>query len=434
MDLAGMPVTLVVKAPNQKIGDQTIECDFAWTIQKVKEHLSSVYPSKPKEDQQKLIYSGRLLQDHLVLKDVLRQYDEELTTHTVHLVCASSLAESFSTFDSNSSIDSTSVNGSPVPTPPSTPPNTGLRHRNVQNSAPTTTASMVPPTGAPPATPMSPQDAFLQMYGANNPMMAYGGGYYPGMNYPGMGMSPEQMLWMQQMYTQQMAQFMQLYQPGTFPTTPPPTPGVDSPDVDAANQDPANNAAAGNARPAAGNQQIRMNAGGGPVVDEDEEEGGNRDWLDWVYTLSRFSVLLSIVYFYSTLGRFVVVFGLFFLVYLYQGGFLRLRRRVIVPNNNNNNRQQAPQQQQQQQQEPQQQPQPAAPPAEDIQQNVQQPENIEGQQNADNSVDGGDVAAEVVPVEPPAPPQPRPLAIAWSFISTFFSSLIPTQPVVVNAN
>jgi len=41
------PVTLVVKAPNQKIGDQTIECALDWTVKKLKEHLSSVYPSKP---------------------------------------------------------------------------------------------------------------------------------------------------------------------------------------------------------------------------------------------------------------------------------------------------------------------------------------------------------------------------------------------------
>jgi len=41
------PVTLVVKAPNQKIADQTIECALDWTVKKLKQHLSSVYPSKP---------------------------------------------------------------------------------------------------------------------------------------------------------------------------------------------------------------------------------------------------------------------------------------------------------------------------------------------------------------------------------------------------
>lgn len=39
--------------------------------------------------EQKLIYSGQLLPDTVVLKDVLRNYDGQ-DTHTVHLVCAPS--------------------------------------------------------------------------------------------------------------------------------------------------------------------------------------------------------------------------------------------------------------------------------------------------------------------------------------------------------
>lgn len=43
---------------------------------------------QPKHEQ-KLIYSGQLLNDSAMLKDVLRQYEGQ-ETHTVHLVCASS--------------------------------------------------------------------------------------------------------------------------------------------------------------------------------------------------------------------------------------------------------------------------------------------------------------------------------------------------------
>ena len=46
MDL-NLPVTLVVRAPNQKIEDQVVECGLEWTIRKLKEHLANVYPSKP---------------------------------------------------------------------------------------------------------------------------------------------------------------------------------------------------------------------------------------------------------------------------------------------------------------------------------------------------------------------------------------------------
>lgn len=48
MDLiGGISVTLVVKAPNEKIADQTVECAPDWTIRKLKEHLSDVYPNRP---------------------------------------------------------------------------------------------------------------------------------------------------------------------------------------------------------------------------------------------------------------------------------------------------------------------------------------------------------------------------------------------------
>lgn len=41
------PVTLIIKAPNQKYTDQTINCFLDWTVGKLKSHLSDVYPSKP---------------------------------------------------------------------------------------------------------------------------------------------------------------------------------------------------------------------------------------------------------------------------------------------------------------------------------------------------------------------------------------------------
>lgn len=88
MDQSGMeiPVTLIIKAPNQKYSDQTISCFLNWTVGKLKTHLSNVYPSKPLTKDQRLVYSGRLLPDHLQLKDILRKQDEY---HMVHLVCAS---------------------------------------------------------------------------------------------------------------------------------------------------------------------------------------------------------------------------------------------------------------------------------------------------------------------------------------------------------
>lgn len=56
---------------------------------------------------------------------------------------------------------------------------------------------------------------------------------------------------------------------------------------------------------------------GGEVDDDDDDEGMGRDWLDWIYVLSRMVVLLSIVYFYSTVSRFMIVVCIAMLLYLW---------------------------------------------------------------------------------------------------------------------
>lgn len=49
---------------------------------------------------------------------------------------------------------------------------------------------------------------------------------------------------------------------------------------------------------------------------EDEDNRVNRDWLDYFYTLSRLLVLFSIVYFYSSPARFIIVSALGIIMYL----------------------------------------------------------------------------------------------------------------------
>lgn len=62
-----------------------------------------------------------------------------------------------------------------------------------------------------------------------------------------------------------------------------------------------------------GNPEVQMNAQGGEIMNEEEQ---HRDWLDWVYTFSRAGVLLSIVYFYSSFSRFVMVMMAMVVLYL----------------------------------------------------------------------------------------------------------------------
>lgn len=79
-----------------------------------------------------------------------------------------------------------------------------------------------------------------------------------------------------------------------------------------ANQNPAEDG--GFINPGEANQNMRMNAQGGAVMeDEDDLE---RDWLDWLYSAARFCVLLMIVYFNSSLSRFLLVMGTLLLMYL----------------------------------------------------------------------------------------------------------------------
>lgn len=359
MDLTELPVTLVIKAPNQRIGDHTVECMLGWTVQKLKRHLSEVYPSKPKEVHQKLIYSGKLLQDHLLLKDVIRQ-DNEQTHHTVHLVCSQLESQEMSTPQSVST-------ASPTVT---TMPNTeGLRYRgtNVQqnnyfedltNTSPTAHTHMMPQTG----------------------------------------MTQEQyMVMMQTYYNQMAAQYMQYYQTGVFPNMT---------NVQMATADPTlqnqQQAQPNNVPNQDDNQNLILDARGRVVENVDNDDDIGHDWLDYVYSFSRFMVLISIVYFYSNFTRFAIVALFFFIVYLYQTGFFRVRRREPV----------RPQQ-----------------PAPEQEQPQQQQDNVQQEQQTENS-------EQESPEEqaPPEPPKPSALYVAWSFFTTFFSSLIPQPPPAVNAN
>lgn len=47
MDITNNAITVVIKAPNQRVADHSVECMLGWTVKKLKQHLTSVYPSRP---------------------------------------------------------------------------------------------------------------------------------------------------------------------------------------------------------------------------------------------------------------------------------------------------------------------------------------------------------------------------------------------------
>ncbi|XP_015710548.1 homocysteine-responsive endoplasmic reticulum-resident ubiquitin-like domain member 2 protein isoform X2 [Coturnix japonica] len=372
--VVGHPVTLIIKAPNQKYTDQTISCFLDWTVGRLKSHLSDVYPSKPQDEY-----------------------------HMVHLVCTSRTPPSSpkpstsrgghgaSTSSSSSSLDHTGSNtASPTnQEASSTSLNTsadGMRHRNL----PQAQSDPIP----------SHQFPYVMQGNLGNqfPGQAIPAGFpvYP-------AFSPFQMIWWQQMYARQY--YMQ-YQAAVSAQVTSSTEPVRSAVAQAVNSQraPANeqhaavpNVAIQENRPV--NPNVQMNAQGGPVVNE---EDFNRDWLDWMYTFSRAAILLSIVYFYSSFSRFVMVMGAMLLVYLHQAGWFPFRQeggQQQAPNNVEGNRDG---------------------------QNANNPDLEEMERLMDDGIDedSGEDAGEDANVEQ----QPGFMASAWSFITTFFTSLIPEGP------
>ncbi|XP_073486622.1 homocysteine-responsive endoplasmic reticulum-resident ubiquitin-like domain member 2 protein isoform X1 [Aquarana catesbeiana] len=392
MDQAMMdnPVTLVIKAPNQKYDDQTINCFLDWTVEKLKTHLSKVYPSKPLTKDQRLVYSGKLLLDHLQLKDVLRKQDEY---HMVHLVCASRTPPNSpkpSTSRENARAASTSSksgsehsgSASPVSTSqdmPSTSSNhrneESLRHRHASHTSTNT---------------MHDYFSYNRQQHVGNPIPGQGApAVFPAYSV----FSPLQMMWWQQMYARQY--YMQ-YQAVASNQGPAATPIIHS------DRPPTNPPrAAPNIAPEV-NQNVQMNVQGGAVMNEEEI---NRDWLDWIYTVSRAAILLSIVYFYSSFSRFVMVMGAMILVYMHQAGWFPFRQEEGQPQARDN--------------------------AADVNQDrVNNNELLEMERRMDEGVqeEGADEVAD----EAAAAPRPGIVASAWSFITTFFTSLIPEGPPQVN--
>lgn len=271
-----LPVTLIVKAPNQQIEDQTVVCELSWTINKLKQHLSEVYPSKPASHEQKLIYSGQLLSDSVILKDVLRQYDGQ-DTHTVHLVCTPSSLNNFSSTSRTQTRQS-----SPQPT---TVP-TNMQPPNVTASTSANSPNVQPDMCA-------------------------------------------QYLLMQQAYFQYMTHYMNLYASAAnqnFQTTATTMPQPQPQAQPVINQQPGD-MQNGNNGPQPQPNPIQQQVPQNPNADPEEE----RELLDVLYTVGRIILFSTIMYYYSSPLRYLFVLFLGVCLYVYRMGFFR---NVNVNNNN----------------------------------------------------------------------------------------------------
>lgn len=447
MSSLDMPVTLIVKAPNQQIEDQTIQCELNWTIKRLKGYLSEVYPSKPRTEEQKLIYSGHLLNDSCTLQEVLRNYEEGQDQHTVHLVCARytmlpKKSESTGTSTSDGLRRRTTQSGSSNSSNSGTAGTSNAGSATDNSSSAGTSNINNPSNPSPPTIPQAvtqPQDPHQAMPH-----------FYPGSQIPQFAQFPHmppyvatpQMIpwtqaqyaaWMHQAYAQYMAQYMHMMSQGSgnpFPWQLPPNVSVRGPQPNVDQPGPAQGQP-GNAERAAGAEE-----------GEDDENAG-RDWLDWFYMTSRAAAFFAFVYFYTTPMRFLVVFCLGLLMYLYHIGFFRPLDDIVqvIDNNNDPARVDAAAA--------------AANNGNNDNNNNHQPAGAQGEGNAPAAAvppaDGGDGIEEEVPnnagragapaapapaapAPPPAaaaPDRPSLLALTWTFFTSFFASLIPEQPGVI---
>ncbi|NXF68508.1 HERP1 protein, partial [Ciccaba nigrolineata] len=220
-----------------------------------------------------------------------------------------------------------------------------------------------------------------------------------------------QMSWFQQIYARQY--YMQYLASAAASADPaharhsqeipvaPVTPPAPLPDPFPVQNQPGNQNAAAQVN-AVANQNLQMNAQGGPLMEE-EEEGGNRDWLDWLYSATLFYVFVNIIYFYSSLSRFLLVMGGTVLMYLHHVGWLPFRRRPVQPFPGNAPLQAAINQDQN---------------------NNLQGENAGRADESEASPDEGQVLQELQQANPSF------MSTAWVFFKTFFASLLPEGPGV----
>ncbi|NWY07467.1 HERP1 protein, partial [Nothoprocta ornata] len=389
------PLSLLVRSPTQRHRDLRLRAPPAWTVRRLKAELRRLVPDAPPEDDQRLIYSGKLLLDHRCLRELLPKHEELHALHLVYNVKTSMTAQEISTkvglltyvllnLDFYDYLKSGKFLILSIWQTLECEPQFVLYLLTVMFAFPT------------------------RLETAQHPFQSVAPGFSAYTTY-----SMLQMSWFQQIYARQY--YMQ-YLASTaasadasrtqcaqeLPVAPVTSPAP-LPDPFPAQNQPGNQDVAPQVNPAA-NQNLGMNAQGGPLMEE-EEEGGNRDWLDWLYSATLFYVFVNIIYFYSSVSRFLLVMGGTLLMYLHHVGWLPFRRRPVQPFPNNVLAQAAANQ--------------------DQNNNLQQQENAGRANESEAPPEEGLVFLEYQQASPSL------MSTAWLFFKTFFASLLPEGPHVV---
>ncbi|NWR27025.1 HERP1 protein, partial [Tachuris rubrigastra] len=378
------PLALLVRSPSGRHRDLRLSAAPAWTVRRLKTELRQLLPDAPPEEDQKLIYSGKLLLDHHCLRELLPKQEELHALHLVYKFKTPANVQETKSEVLQQTLSSLALNTS----------------RDVASKGKCTVLLV---------------ENFLFIHvgkdvleTTRHPFQRVAPGFSAYTTYSMLQMSWFQQIYARQYYMQYLASTAASGDPShaqrsqEIPVAPV-TPPAPLPDPFPAQNQPGNQNAAAQVN-AVANQNLRMNAQGGPLVEE-EEEGGNRDWLDWLYSATLLYVFVNMVYFYSSISRLLLVMGGTFLMYLHHVGWFPFRRRPVQPFPGNVPPQAAP------------------------------------NQDQNNNLEGGNAgradASEAPPDEGQALQElqqanPSLMSTAWVFFKTFFASLLPEGPGVTH--
>ncbi|NXG01022.1 HERP1 protein, partial [Sakesphorus luctuosus] len=384
------PLALLVRSPSQRHRDLRLRAAPAWTVHRLKTELRQLLPDAPPEEDQKLIYSGKLLLDHHCLRELLPKHEE---LHALHLVYK---------FKTPAHVQETK---SEV-----------LKLKQLLNSV---YSRLCMQAIVKSQTLESKrinflfgctkwQNLFALVETTQHPFQSVTPGFSAYTTYSMLQMSWFQQIYARQYYMQYLASTAASGDPShaqrsqevpVAPVTPP----APLPDPFPAQNQPGNQNAAAQVN-AVANQNLRMNAQGGPLMEE-EEEGGNRDWLDWLYSATLLHVFVNMVYFYSSISRLLLVMGGTILMYLHHVGWFPFRRRPVQPLPGNVAAQAAPNQDQN---------------------NNLEEENEGRADESETPPDEGQALQELQQANPSF------MSTVWVFFKTFFASLLPEGPGVTH--
>jgi len=344
---------------------------FLLTVYDLKQKITLNHPTKPIPKDQRLIFSGKLLDDTSLLNQIFIKSTSG-SSFMIHLVLDSDKNATTPKTPRSTTIEST--------TPIVTEQSPSFENPSIVSSHSSTYEQYLEE--------LNKYQQQLQQF-LNNP-----NGIPPIANY-------ETQAYLQYCYThyQMYQNFLAYQRTVAIPSTAIPTPVQQSTTTTSA-------AAAPPPPPPAAAQA----AAAAPAGNNNNEFEQDNDLLGILNMLVELFVLCSIIYFYSTFSRFLVVFLIFALLYLHCRGYLSIQRRRRA----------------------QVQPAPVVP---------EQAAGNDGEQGGDDEAEPEPVANEPqnqndIQRQHPPPPPPGPVGdnqitttrVLLTAVSTFFSSLIPERP------